>query len=92
LYRAADRLVCPLNVVFNNNANGNVKADMVRLVPISPTGVAAMATSRDVRQRSVDAVIASHYFNNDDREINLSLPDRLDRHTLRDLLSARRGR
>jgi hypothetical protein len=81
-----------LNVVLNNNANGNVQADMVRLVPISPTAVAAMVTSRDVRQRSVDAVIASHYFNNEDRENNLTLPDPLDRYTLRNLLRARRGR
>jgi hypothetical protein len=53
---------------------------------------AAMITSRDVRQRGVDAVIASHYFNNDDRENHLTLPGRLDRHTLRDLLRAQRGR
>jgi len=55
-----------LNVKLNNNANGNVQADMVRLVPISPTGVAAVVATRDTRAAGVDAAIASHY--NDDRD------------------------
>jgi hypothetical protein len=53
-----------LNVVLNNKANGNVIADMVRLVSISPTAVAASVATGDTSAASVDAAIASHY--NDD--------------------------
>jgi hypothetical protein len=53
-----------LKVELTDKAKGNVVADMVRLVPISPTGVAATVATRDTNAASVNAAIASHY--NDD--------------------------
>jgi hypothetical protein len=58
-----------LKVVLSNNAKGNVQADMVRLVPVSPTALASMASSRDRAAASVDLVLEQDYSDNrDDRD------------------------
>ncbi len=76
-----------LNVILNNNASGTVQADMVRLVPISPTAVAAVVATRETHAAGVDAAIASHY--NDDHDSRRDLLREIE--STRDLLQRVRG-
>lgn len=76
----------------NSNAGGNVVADMVRLVPIQSSAVAAVVVSRDRATASIDLVLDRYYSDDrEDRDESAS-PLHLSGRSLAELLRTRRRR